>query len=117
MGLWSFPDDFFQLKTIIADFKKSYDAKISACEQKGRLLRVKPGLLTVRVYGRKTEEYRPPSFCIDKFLFDIPEFEEEPSKETKASVHTKKKPCKDLFPDNLPQKEIVQYIPEKRGDM
>ncbi|GEM_PF-2417353 len=111
---WSFPDDFFQLKTIIADFKKSYDAKISACEQKGRLLRVKPGLLTVRPYGRKTEEYRPPGFCIDKFLFGIPEFEEEPSKETKASAHTRKKPCKAPIPDDLPQKEIEQDIPEKK---
>ena len=117
LGFWSFPDDFFQLETIIADFKKSYNAKISVCEREERLLRVKPGLLTVRPYGRKTEKYRPPGFCIDKFLFDIPEFEEEPSKETKASAHTRKKPCKAPIPDDLPQKEIVQDIPEKRGGM
>ena len=105
LGLWSFPDDFFQLKTIIADFKKSYDAKISACEQKERLSRLKLGLLMTRPYGRKTEEYRPLGFCIDKFLFDKPEFKEEPSKEIRASAHTRNKPCKDLFPDNLPQKK------------
>ncbi len=33
-GFWSFPDDFFQLKTIIADFKESYNAKISAYARK-----------------------------------------------------------------------------------
>ncbi len=111
---WSFPDNFFQLKTIIADFKESYGTKISACEQKGRLLRVEPGLLTVRPYGIKTEEYRPLGFCIDKFLFDKPEFEEEPSKKTKASAFTSNKPCKDPIPDDPPQKEIEQDIPEKK---
>ncbi len=113
-GYWSFPDDFFQLKTVITDFKKSYDAKIFVCEQKERVLRVEPGILMARLYGRKTDKYSSPDLCIDKFLSDVPEFEEEPAKETKASVHTRKKPCKDPSPDNLQQKEIAHYIPKKK---
>ena len=53
---WSLPDDCFQLKTIIAVFKKNYDAKISAYDQDEGLCRVKLGFLMARFCGRRAEK-------------------------------------------------------------
>ena len=50
------PDDCFQLKTIIAVFKKNYDAKISAYDQDEGLCRVKLGFLMARFCGRRAEK-------------------------------------------------------------
>jgi len=97
------PDDPLELKRIVHRY-----------EQENDLLREQIRLLYARLFGKKSEKGKIDSSSAQLPLFDMPEPEVEPEKETtEIPAHTREKKGRKKLPENLPRVEVVHDIPEE----
>jgi transposase len=97
------PDDPLELKRIVHRY-----------EQENDLLREQIRLLYARLFGKKSEKGKVDPSSVQLPLFDMPEPEIEPEKETVTiPAHTREKSGRKKLPENLPRVEIIHDIPEE----
>jgi transposase len=97
------PDELSELKRIVHRY-----------EQENDLLREQIRLLYARIYGKKSEKGNRDPESVQLPLFDMPEPEVEPEKETtEVPAHTREKAGRKKLPENLPRVEVVHDIPEE----
>ena len=101
------PDDPQELKRIIETQQRRYEREID-------LLREQIRLLYARIFGKKSEKGKVDPSSVQLPLFDMPEPEVEPEKETtEVPAHTREKAGRKKLPENLPRVEVVHDIPEE----
>lgn len=101
------PDDPQELKRIIETQQRRYEREID-------LLREQVRLLYARIFGKKSEKGKVDPSSVQLPLFDMPEPEVEPEKETtEVPAHTREKAGRKKLPENLPRVEVVHDIPEE----
>jgi transposase len=103
-------DDPQELKRIIAKLESSqqrYEHEID-------LLREQIRLLYARIFGKKSEKGKIDPSSAQLPLFDMPEPEAAPEKETlDIPAHTREKSGRKKLPENLPRVEVVHDISEE----
>lgn len=97
------PDELSELKRIVHRYEREND-----------LLREQIRLLYARIYGKKSEKGNRDSESVQLPLFDMPEPEVEPEKETtEVPAHTREKSGRKKLPENLPRVSVVHDISEE----
>ena len=105
---FTLPDDPQELKRIVETQQHRYEREID-------LLREQIRLLYARIFGKKSEKGKVDPSSVQLPLFDMPEPEVEPEKETtEVPAHTREKASRKRLPENLPRVEVVHDIPEER---
>jgi len=101
------PDDPEELKRIIVETERRY-------EKENELLREQIRLLQAQMFGKKSEKGSAESGAVQIPLFDMPEPEAPPEKDSvEIPKHKRKKPGRKRLPDALPREEIIHDIGEE----
>ena len=110
MTTTTLPDDPQELKRIIAELQNAQHRY----EQENDLLREQVRLLYARIFGKKSEKGKIDPESVQLPLFDMPEPESDPEKETaEVPAHTREKAGRKKLPETLPRVEVVHDIPEE----
>ena len=97
------PDDPLELKRIVHHYEQEVD-----------LLREQIRLLYARLFGKKSEKGKADASSVQLPLFDMPEPEAKPEKETiPIPAHTREKSGRKKLPESLPRIEVVHDIAEE----
>ncbi|MBU0544223.1 MAG: IS66 family transposase [Proteobacteria bacterium] len=117
LDITTLPDDSASLKRIIADLQGRFVDIQDRYDKDTNILLEQIRHLRDKLFGRKTEKFRPDTNIEPLRLFDMPEPAEagpEAAKEDEIHVpaHTRKKSGRKPLPEELPRVEVIHDIPE-----